>query len=745
MAITLNDNIRINAGKPSESKYLNASNEPYGSMSAVTTSIGIAERHLGLTVLMNTGGTNTEYWWKTGVLDTDLIEKKFSSEQVIGDFITGATNLGFFSGTTAVQALTLSGFPSSPVDFDVTYYSEYNWYYVDSDGVIRIGTPTYGGVLRRAYVDSTRTKSWIYSVQYDGWVLANIDVTENVGSSISSYGYAGSPYINAEWSVGFNTNGSTSVDVVGVLSTGDTYTVANPMYRDKSNQELHMRSILNETPELINITYDENYVRFSGASAVVTANNYGGGSEVFSGKSSTEMKFRTLVPSGDTSIVTSGDELIIFSSSNGSANSITGVTNAGSGATIYSGTTERNVQLRTLVGSGGTTVTESGNELIINSTGTDFVFDEDIVVSIDDGKSFGKYVNGDTIPASGKTAAEVIILACFEAKVPTASLTSSGNNVAFGESSKVVNLSFSYIINSLGASVDTVSLEWRRGNTGSWVQLTSDTGATTYVHNIDDSGDRFNTSLLNYRYIVTDTEGMSITVTHNVTPQTYAAPTISSTINGNVTSPETQTYREKGNVNSSPYGSISSNRSLVNITAWQLERSYDGGSWTTINSGTGLSDLSISIPITPDTSIPTSANSVQYRITYVDEYTTGTGGAQFISFGYFNYVGVSTNTVLNATQIIALGNVAFATSTSRTYTYTTSGTEYAYYAYPSTYADLSNITMLDNGAGSPIPIFGAFQKLSNVIITNDYGIVQTYKVYRSNAPGAFSTDVVTFS
>lgn len=66
---------------------------------------------------------------------------------------------------------------------------------------------------------------------------------------------------------------------------------------------------------------------------------------------------------------------------------------------------------------------------------------------------------------------------------------------------------------------------------------------------------------------------------------------------------------------------------------------------------------------------------------------------------------------------------------------------YTYIAYPSTFADLSSIIM--NGAA---PVIGAFTKQSNVSYTNTYGIVQEYKVYKSNATGAFATaDTLTLS
>ena len=72
------------------------------------------------------------------------------------------------------------------------------------------------------------------------------------------------------------------------------------------------------------------------------------------------------------------------------------------------------------------------------------------------------------IPASGKTSNEVILLSLSEELEPTLTLGSSATDVEFGESGKTVNVTFSYVINTLGATVSTAVLEWRRGNTGSW-------------------------------------------------------------------------------------------------------------------------------------------------------------------------------------------------------------------------------------------------------------------------------------
>ena len=70
-----------------------------------------------------------------------------------------------------------------------------------------------------------------------------------------------------------------------------------------------------------------------------------------------------------------------------------------------------------------------------------------------------------------------------------------------------------------------------------------------------------------------------------------------------------------------------------------------------------------------------------------------------------------------------------------------SAANYTYIAYSSAYADLSSIIL--KGAA---PVLGAFTKQTDVSYTNAYGITQTYKVYKSNATGAFAaSDTLTIS
>ena len=116
MTINLSDNIKVSAPKPTDGRYLNIISS-YSSVGEVNSIIPIGERHIGLTVNV----LGVEYWYKNGILNTDLIEKKYDSTIPEGDFITGGTNIGFFSGFTGIQTLPITNLPD--INYNGNYYS----------------------------------------------------------------------------------------------------------------------------------------------------------------------------------------------------------------------------------------------------------------------------------------------------------------------------------------------------------------------------------------------------------------------------------------------------------------------------------------------------------------------------------------------------------------------------------------------------------------------------------------------
>jgi hypothetical protein len=103
MAIQLNDNIKVNAGKPVDVKYLNLSNATYTGTTEVISIIPVPERHIGLTVNVN----NNEYWFSTGVTDGDLVIKTTASASTISNVQNIGVGEGIFSGITANGVIKL--------------------------------------------------------------------------------------------------------------------------------------------------------------------------------------------------------------------------------------------------------------------------------------------------------------------------------------------------------------------------------------------------------------------------------------------------------------------------------------------------------------------------------------------------------------------------------------------------------------------------------------------------------------
>ena len=332
--------------------------------------------------------------------------------------------------------------------------------------------------------------------------------------------------------------------------------------------------------------------------------------------------------------------------------SVTGLSN-----TIASGDTV------TFTGLGLTTVTYDPSTNVISISGTEATFDDDLTVSLSDGKTFGRYPDGATIPASGKTAREVIELSIAEPIAPTVSLTSP-TTVAFNQTGISNTLNFSHTINSVGASVSSASLEFRRGGVGSWTTLsTSTTTPDSFVHSFTDTN--FNTSGMNYRYIVTDSLGASNTGTKTITPASYSAPSISWNLVGNALSGiETNTKRERGNVDSQINGTVTRNSVNVDLISYKIQYRVNGGSWTDIGSasiGPGTSSIASTghNPVANNT-----ANQIQYRIRVVDEYqqylsSQVTSSVKTINFLFLIFYGPLSSAPTTSAGVRAIANKIF--------------------------------------------------------------------------------------
>lgn len=310
--------------------------------------------------------------------------------------------------------------------------------------------------------------------------------------------------------------------------------------------------------------------------------------------------------------------------------------------------------------SGGTTLVDKQYvDERVTGQFQEMVFDDDILVVLNDpNATFGKYSNGQTIPASGKTPSWVILDAVTEALDPQVNLSSTAIDVAYGESAKTVNVDYSYTIETPGASLDEFQLEWRRagaapaGTNNAWVDLiptTSSPGTSPFVHNINDSSDRFNTDAVEYRLRVRDSSGGESITTHTRSMQSFGQGTATITL-----TPSTLN-REKGLSGTTITSNINAvNQSLNRITQYQVQRQIDGGSYTNLGSAVPVSPASNNVNITPvDDDVAISVDSVRYRVVYTYEdgnTTTTTSG--LVTFNYPNFATSSNITTLTKQPLV---------------------------------------------------------------------------------------------
>lgn len=358
-------------------------------------------------------------------------------------------------------------------------------------------------------------------------------------------------------------------------------------------------------------------------------------------------------------------------------------------------------------------------------------FENDIIVSLPDGKTLGKYESGQTIPSAGKTAEEVFNLIAVEAINPTVTLTTTTSTIPFNTTTnhnKILN--FSYIIKSLNGVVSSVKLEWKRTNESVWKTLTTDSLLTTYTHSYTDS--ELNTNAFNYRYTVNDNKGGSTTATLNITIASYIAPTTN--INETVT-------KEKGDIETLINGTITVNSINCPILTRTLKVSTNNINWIDINTP---ESNTISYTHNDDTYLNSSV--LYYRLTVTDIKQTTNLAIGTITFVYKSVLGYSiglsgtSQDMLNT--ILSFGNPSLTNNKNRTINgITASEEEYIYYAYASSAGDLTSI--IQDGAA---PVLGSFTKLTDDISgTNSFGASVIYRVYKSNAKGALTNNSLNFS
>lgn len=364
-------------------------------------------------------------------------------------------------------------------------------------------------------------------------------------------------------------------------------------------------------------------------------------------------------------------------------------------------------------------------------------FESDILVNLAPGKTLGQYTNGMTIPAAGKSPEQVLNLIAVEQIAPLATLDSP-TTIQFNQTAVSNTLNFTKTLQTPGASFVSAVLEWRRNNSGSWVELTSNLADTTYVHNLTDSA--FNSQVFNYRYTVVDSNSKSTQVTFDITPVAYVAPTVSGVSLGSLT-------RELGNNDTTATGTINRNSPMVSLTSYKLQYQVNGaGAWADVDVAESISGASAPINKDHDPAIGlVDSSSLSYRVLIIDAYQTFLASSVTIVLGTVNFVhksvlGYDVDPTVSLAEILAFGNSSLTNGKARTINAVTApDDQYTYYCYASVAGALVGIT---DGLES---FLGAFTALANVSGVNSFGASVNYKVYKSNATKAFTNVNLTFS
>lgn len=420
-----------------------------------------------------------------------------------------------------------------------------------------------------------------------------------------------------------------------------------------------------------------------------------------------------------------------------------GLTGAGyTGAEIRS-----NYLYITKIYSDGTT--QEVNLGYIGPTGSSFVFDSDLIAAFGTGKSFGKYLNGETIPALGKTAVQVIQDALVAILAPTINL-SSPTTIAFNQTAIGNTLNFNYVINSLNAGPTVANLEFKRSNGTTWGSIFTGTGSCgstcyfgSYYHTLTDTN--YNTNGFNYRYSITDTSGGTAIAGLTITPASYSTPTISITQIASATAgPETNTKREKGNVGTNISATITRNSSLVGLCGWEFLYSSNGGSYVT----TGFTGAITGNPASATTGVTlhipaNTISSITYRLTVQDSYQNYLGSSAGSAATQINFVnlifqGPTAASPTTSTEIrgLPLSNRKFVDS-GNTFTLNT-GTAYKNFvvALPS-----KTISSVIDQTALNVDLTSQYVLNSGFTYVNDYaGNTTSYNIYVMSPAGTYSTN-----
>lgn len=431
-------------------------------------------------------------------------------------------------------------------------------------------------------------------------------------------------------------------------------------------------------------------------------------------------------------------------------------------------------------------------------------FPADIKLNLSGTKSFGKYVNGQTLPAAGKTPIQVIQDALVESIAPTAVLQGLAGYgdptvvfaaIPFGATAIRIGITWGYTVNTPGATIAGSTLEYSRG-AGAYSTISTSLYDTTAPFWTQSDGQTLNpyssggnnyhaftqtqydTSAINYRYTIRDDTGLTHAATFTITPTAYDFPDNSVTVGflGSAQSGESSTVRERGNTGTTMSGTLSStnNSNWIKITDYLVQYQINSGTWynalnniandTTYTSVTPAASVSLTnLQIKPAVS---PINTLGFRIYVKDTYSTSgiltSGSPPTVNFRKKVFYGATASVPTTAAQVRTLPQSFLLStnsgSTSGSGSLTVPGTPTSYLTYVIALPD--DLTLNDfagggNGVVSQLGeiLFGnsntaldRYTLSSTLTTANDFsGTAVDYNIYTYTAASAADPTYHTFN
>jgi hypothetical protein len=165
-----------------------------------------------------------------------------------------------------------------------------------------------------------------------------------------------------------DTNNPHQTSFANLSSTAHTHTLS-----DITDFNSYSGSVQTQIDNKLNITDFNTYsgnVQTQLDTKIENGINSGGANEVFSGKSGTDLYFRTISGGSNTTVTTVGDIIKIDTTGGGGGGEINTASNIGGGEGLFSGKSGVDLQFKSLTSTGGTvTITSTGSTVNLESSG----------------------------------------------------------------------------------------------------------------------------------------------------------------------------------------------------------------------------------------------------------------------------------------------------------------------------------------------------------------------------------------